>query len=227
MWEAEKREIIETALKLVQYGLVSGTAGNISRRLRDDAGKEYLVITPSSLYYDLIKTGDIAILDITGKQIAGNAMPSTELFLHLEIYHKRDDVNAVIHTHSIYATALAVAGLNIPPILDDQVYYLGGEIKVSKHELPGTVKMATEVAEAMGNTNAILMANHGALAVGKNIREAFDNCRLLERTAEIYVHALQACSGADKTGKIKTISPALFDKGRSLKSKSKRNRRTK
>jgi L-fuculose-phosphate aldolase len=212
MWEIEKKELIETALKLVQTGLVSGTAGNVSVRLRDGQNNEYIVITPSSYHYDLIKTDDMAVINLEGKQIEGILKPSTELSLHRAIYKKKDNINAVIHTHSIYATAMAVAGLNIPPVLDDQIIYLGGEIKVSRHALPGTDDMAKEVVSALGDKKAMLMANHGALAIGNTLREALDNCQLLERLANIYIHASQVYLYNLGMKKIKKISPALIEK---------------
>lgn len=207
MWENEKREIIDISLKLVENGLVSGMSGNVSVRLSDPQHGDYIAITPSSRYYDSLTIEDIAVVNTGGNQIAGNLKPSIEMNLHLEIYKVLKSVNAVIHTHSIYATALAVAGLNIPPVTDEQVLYLGGEISIASHALPGTKQMAENVLSALGNKNAVLMANHGALVTGNGIRAAFENCILLERIAKVYIYALQICGVTGSAKQIKQVSP--------------------
>jgi L-fuculose-phosphate aldolase len=212
MWDAEKKAIIEIAQNLVKTGLVSGTSGNVSVRLRSRDGSDYLAITPSSYNYELLEIDNIAVINVDGRQTEGNCKPSIELSLHLNIYRKRQMVNAVIHTHSIYATAIAVAGLNIPPILDDQVVYLGGEIMVSRHALPGSEDMANNVVSALGDKNAVLIANHGALATGNSLEQAFNNCLLLERLAKIYIHASQVHVYSLGMKKIKSISGDILEK---------------
>jgi L-fuculose-phosphate aldolase len=212
MWNAQKKEIIETIRKLVQNDLVSGTSGNASIRLKNKQGPDCVAITPSSFPYDLLEIDNIAVVGMDGKQIEGNAIPSIEMSLHLEIYRKRHRINGIIHTHSVYATAMAVAGIDIPPVLDDQILYLGGEIKVSRHALPGSIDMVNNVVAAMGNKNAVLIANHGALSVGKSLREAFDNSILLERLAKIYIHASQAYMYSMNIKKIKKLSSDAIEK---------------
>jgi L-fuculose-phosphate aldolase len=207
MWDNGKQDIIEITQKLVQNRLVSGTSGNVSLRLKNEQGEDYVAITPSSYPYDRLEIANIAVVDMNGKQIEGNISPSIELSLHLEIYRRRNNVNSVIHTHSIYATAMAVAGLNIPPVLDDQIVYLGGEIEVSEHALPGSNDMVKNVVAALGNKNAVLMAHHGALATGNSLNEAWDNCLLLERLAKIYIHSSQVYMYSMGMRKIKKISP--------------------
>jgi L-fuculose-phosphate aldolase len=110
--------------------------------------------------------------------------------LHTGIYKVRRKVNAVIHTHPVYSSVIAVAGLEIPAILDDQVSQIGGEIKVAQYALSGSPEMTRNVIAALGPRNAALMANHGAIALGRNLREAFTVCQLLEKTAKIYLFAL-------------------------------------
>lgn len=211
MWDAEKKDIIEITHRLTQTNLVSGTSGNVSMKLNDKSGRKFIAVTPSSYRYDLLEIGNIAIVDIEGGQIDGNLKPSIELLLHLEIYRKRPNVTAVIHTHSVYATALAVAGLNIPPVLDDQVVYLGGEIKVSKHALPGSKEMVKNVVSALGDKNAVLIANHGALCTGSSLIDAYDNCHLLERLAKMYIHASQVYMYSLGMKKLKNISRARLE----------------
>ena len=211
MWDAEKNNIIKTTRRLTQTDLLSGTSGNVSVKLNDKSGREFIAVTPSSYQYDLLEIGDIAIVDMEGRQIDGNLKPSIETSLHLEIYRKRPNITAIIHTHSVYATAIAVAGLNIPPVLDDQVVYLGGEIKVSKHAIPGSKEMVQNVVSALDDKNAVLIANHGALCTGNNLINAYDNCHLLERLAKIYIHASEIYMYSLGMKKLKNISGASLE----------------
>ena len=93
----------------------------------------------------------------------------------------------MIHTHSPYATVLAVAGIGIPPVVEDQVVFLGGEVKVARYAPSGTHELAANAIEALGERNAVLLAGHGAIGVGRSLREAMAVCELLEKTAMVYV----------------------------------------
>jgi L-fuculose-phosphate aldolase len=190
MWESQKQGVVETAQQMSEKGLVVGTSGNVSLRFTDSDGRDVIAITPSGLRYDLMKPDDIVIVDLEGQRIEGDLAPSIETMLHIGIYKMRRKVNAIIHTHPVYGSVIAVAGLEIPPILDDQVTQIGGEIKVAQYALSGSPEMTTNVLAALGPRNAALLANHGAIALGRNIQEAFTVCQLLEKTAKIYLLAL-------------------------------------
>jgi ribulose-5-phosphate 4-epimerase/fuculose-1-phosphate aldolase len=110
--------------------------------------------------------------------------------LHIGIYKARKDINAVIHTHSVYASAAAVAGREIPPILDDQVAFLGGEIKLARYAPSGSPELANATVAALGDRNGVLLANHGAVGTGRTMRDAFTACELIEKTAKIYLLAM-------------------------------------
>ena len=189
MWESEKKQVLEAALQMVDCGLVVGTTGNMSVRIAA-LGGDLVAITPSSCYYDLLKPKDIVIVDFNGKPVEGKLKPSVETMLHIEIYKARQQVNAVVHAHPVFSSVVAVARQKIPAILDDQVACLGGEIEVADYAPSGSQEMVRTVASALGSRNAVLMANHGALSVGKDIREAIINCELLEKVAKVYVYAL-------------------------------------
>ena len=118
------------------------------------------------------------------------AWPSVETMMHIGIYQARKNIKAVIHTHSVFASAVAVAGMDIPSILDDQVTFIGGEIKLAGHALSGSEEQVDNVIAALGNRNAVLLPNHGAVGIGKTLRDAFTVCELLEKTARIYCLAL-------------------------------------
>jgi len=192
MWNTEREAVLEAAKELAQKGYVTGTMGNVSMRLTAPDGIERLAITPSNRYYDTLILDDIIITDFNGKRVEGKLQPSVETVLHTEIYKVRTEVNAVIHAHSIFGSVAAIAGLDIPAILDDQLVCLGGEIKVSPYALPHSQDLVRNVISALGPRNAVILANHGTLTVGKDMKEAFTNCEVLEKTAKIYINALHA-----------------------------------
>lgn len=189
-WQEEKRLVLETSRKMVEKGLVVGKSGNISLRLPPEAGRDLLAITPSSRYYDLLAVNDIQVIDFETEPVEGDLPPSSETLLHIGIYRARKNINAVIHTHSVFASAIAVAGREIPVILDDQVTFIGGEIRLAEYALPGSEELVDHVITAFGERNAVLLPNHGAIGIGRNMRDAFTVCELLEKTAKIYFCAL-------------------------------------
>ena len=189
-WDSEKKVVLEAARRMAEKGLVVGTSGNISTRFREPGGRDLVAITPNNLFYDVMVSDDIGIVDLEGAHVEGELTTSIETMLHIGIYKARSKVNAVIHTHPIFSSIFAVTGMNIPPVLDDQVTYLGGEIEVAEYSLPGSQDLVTNVVPALGPRNAVILANHGALTVGRDMREAFTNCEMLEKTAQIYINAL-------------------------------------
>jgi len=190
-WLEEKKLVLTTARKMAERGLVVGTSGNVSLRLLPENGRELLAITPTSRYYDLLEPDDIQIIDFEAEPVEGDLPPSVETMLHIGIYQKRKNVNAVIHTHSVYASALAVAHLEIPPILEDQMVVMGGEIKVAGYAASGSEEQVNNVLEALEDCNAAILANHGSIGVGRDLREAFTVCEMLEKTARIYYLSLE------------------------------------
>lgn len=189
-WQDEKRQVLEASQKMLDKGLVVGTSGNVSLRLPPEDGRELLAITPNRRYYDLLTIDDIQVIDFEGEPVEGELVPSVETMLHIGIYQTRRNINAVIHTHSVFASAISVTGLEIPAILDDQVTFLGGEIKLAKYALPGSQELVENVLAALGERNAVLLPNHGAIGIGRTMREAFTTCELVEKTAKIYLLAL-------------------------------------
>ena len=187
-WQEEKRNVLETALKMSACGMVVGTAGNISVRL--PGKRPLLAITPSSLPYDTLTPDDIQIVDFDGEKVEGELRPSMETMLHIGIYKARKDTNAIIHTHSVYASAVSVTGQEIPPILEDQVAFLGGGIKLARYAPSGSRELADAAVTALGDNNGVLLANHGTVGTGLTLRDAFTACELIEKTSRIYLLAL-------------------------------------
>jgi L-fuculose-phosphate aldolase len=189
-WRAEKEAVMKAAQQMADKELVVGTSGNVSMRLRETGGRELVAITPNDRYYDLINIDDIGIVDFDGNLVEGKLKTSIETMLHIGIYKARKKVNAVIHTHPVFSSVFSVTGQAIPAILDDQITYLGGEIKVADYSLPGSQELVQNAVPALGQRNAVILANHGALTVGRDMREAFTNMEMLEKTARIYIYAL-------------------------------------
>jgi len=210
-WREEKKTVLEAAQKMLEKGLVVGTAGNVSLRLPPEGERQLLAITPSARHYDLLGVDDIQIVDFNGKTVEGGLRPSMEMMLHIGIYRARKNVNAVIHTHSVFASAVSVAGRDIPPILDDQVAFLGGGIKLAEHTISGSPEQVANILAALGDRNAVLLPNHGAIGTGRTMRDAFTACELIEKTARIYLLALSAGTVNHLPAEAIEAEKALYD----------------
>lgn len=182
-----KQIVVWAGRKMIERGLVAGTWGNISIRDRISGS---IAITPSGKLYDQIQIADIVIVDPDGIVLSGSR-PSSELALHLAIYKSRTDVCSIVHTHSLYATACAVAGKSIPPSLEELVQVVGGPVVVAEYALPGTETLASNAVAALGDRSAVLLSNHGAVACGTSVEEALLIAELVEKAAHIHVIAEQ------------------------------------
>ena len=202
-WLDEKKQILEAARKMLEKGLVVGIGGNISLRLAPKADRQLLAITPSSRYYDSMVAEDIQIIDFQGQRVAGNLNPSVETGLHIGIYQAKRNVNAIMHTHSVFASAVSVAGLNIPPITEDQVACLGGKIELAGHAPSGSRELVKNVLDALENRRAVLLQNHGAIAIGRTLTDAFMASELIEKTAKVFILARYA-------GKVNQLPPEII-----------------
>lgn len=188
-WNIQKQAVADAARTMADLGLVSGTAGNISVRLEADEGRDLMAVTPASTAYETMTADDVVVTDFDVEPVEGDRLPSSESLLHVGIYQRRPDAGAVVHTHSIYSSVLAVSGIDLPPVIDEVVIYVGGTVKVSRYGYPGTEELADNVCEALGSNKAAFIANHGAVAVGRSLEEAMDICLLVERASQIYVMA--------------------------------------
>ncbi|MGI6119402.1 MAG: class II aldolase/adducin family protein [Desulfosporosinus sp.] len=187
-----RRKVVEKGREMLATNLTVGTWGNISCRV---SGEEYIAITPSGMGYKNLVPEDIVVLDLRGNTISGTRKPSIELPLHLAIYNARADVQAIVHTHSVYATAMAVARREIPAAVEDLVQIVGGNVRLSEYALPGTEQLSINTVKALDGRNAVLLANHGMLGVGRNLEEAFSVCQVVEKSAQITLLA-QLIGGA-------------------------------
>lgn len=189
-WPEEKNQVLEAGREIARKGLVVGTAGNVSHRITPGDRRELLAITPSGRYYDSLTLNDIQVIDFEVEPVEGDLAPSVETMLHIGIYQARKNINAVIHTHSTFASAISVAGMDIPAILDEQVTFLGGEIKLSEYAMSGSEELVENALAALEERNAVLLANHGVVGIGRTMRDALTACELVEKTARVYISAL-------------------------------------
>lgn len=177
-----RKKVIETARKMLKYGLTTGTWGNISIR-----HNEILVaITPSGVDYETMIPEDVVIVDLSGKVIDGNLKPSSEMPMHLAIYCERSDVQAVVHTHSPYASAFAVLGKEIPVVLAEMGSVVGGSVLVTPYCRPGSMEMGRDVVRCLRDRSGVLLGNHGVVAIGSTIDEALVAAMVIEDGARIY-----------------------------------------
>jgi len=183
------QEIVQCAKKMEAAGFVIGTSGNVSARVPDEAK---FLITPSSLPYAEMKPEDTILMSFEGEVLSGERSPSSEYRVHLKIYQARKDVNAVLHTHSLHASALACLHLPIPTFVDELIMAVGGPVSVSDYAVPGSQELADNAAAALGDRAAALLANHGTLCVGSSLVAAFHVAELLERAAQMYLVARTA-----------------------------------
>lgn len=187
-----KKLIVESGLKMLNSGMTVETWGNLSVR---DARTGWVYLTPSGMDYSKISEADVVVCDSDGNIVEGHRKPTIEKDLHLEIYKKRNDVNAIVHTHPIYSTVFSCMGEDIPPIIDEAAQVLMGTCRRADYALPGTAELAENCVKALGDTAmSCLLQSHGAVCVGKDMNAAFKVARVLEMTAEIY-YRIRATGG--------------------------------
>jgi L-fuculose-phosphate aldolase len=182
---SEREEIVRFGRKLVTAQLTSGTGGNLSIFNRDSG---LIAISPSGIEYDEMDPADVPLVDGNGLVVEGGRKPSSELGFHLALYRKRPDITAVVHTHSVYATTLACLNWEIPAV-HYLVAFSGHKVPLAPYATFGSDELAANVASAIGDHNAVLLANHGLVTVGPNLATAFAVAEEIELVARIYYQA--------------------------------------
>lgn len=178
----ERKLVVEYGKKLITNNLTTGSGGNISIFNRE---KGLVAVSPSGLDYFETKVEDIVIVDLDGNTIEGNLKPSSETGMHLIFYKNREDANAIVHTHSKFATAIACMGWDLKPV-HYLIGFAGYDVKCAKYATYGSQELAENALDAIGNRNAVLLGNHGLIALGTNIQRAFSTAEHLEFVSEIY-----------------------------------------
>jgi L-fuculose-phosphate aldolase len=187
--EATARTLLAaTGRRMIESGLVTGTAGNLSLR----TGPDTIAITPSSVAYDTIEPVDICLMSVgDDSQLDGSRVPSSEWPMHRAIY-RSSDAEAIVHTHSFNATAVSSIVDELPAI-HYYILRLGGEsVRVAPFRPFGSQELADTVSEALADRNTALLQNHGAISYGPTLDEAFERAALLEWLAMVYLRARSA-----------------------------------
>ena len=182
LMKEERELIVEYGKKLISAGLTKGTGGNLSIFSRKE---RIFAITPSGIDYYDIKPEDVVVLNLKGEKVEGDMKPSSEVEMHRVFYERRNDIDAIIHTHTIYATTLACLNWSLPPV-HYMIATAGLDVRCAKYATYGTKELAENAYEAMIDRKAVLLANHGLLAGGMNLAEAFNITEEIEYCAELY-----------------------------------------
>lgn len=188
-WEAEREAVARTARRMADLGLALGVEGNVSLRIPLGEGRWGMAITPRGKDYGTLTGAQVVVVDADLEPLEGDLLPSSEALLHREVYRARPDVGAVVHTHSPHATALAVLGREIPPILDEVALLVGGAVPVADYAFSGSEELARHAVQALKDRGAVLLRHHGAVAVGPDLRHALDTALAVERCAQVYLLA--------------------------------------
>lgn len=183
--EQERKTIVEYGKKLIQAQLTTGTGGNLSICNREQG---LVAIKPSGIDYFEMQPEDVVVVDLQGNKVDGKLKPSSEISFHLGLINHRADVNAVVHTHQVYATTIACLNWELPA-----VHYLvglsGNKVPVAPYATYGSKELSENIINSIGDYNACLMANHGLVTVGVNMAAAFAVAEELELVCRLYYQA--------------------------------------
>lgn len=181
----ERAEVIRIAQKMITDGLVVGTSGNVSLR-----SGELVAATPSGVDYDGLTVDDIAVVRLDGTVVEGDLPPTSELPMHLTAYTEHE-VQAVVHTHSLHATALSLLRDDVPAV-HYQLAEMGGVVRVADYATFGTDRLARNMSAALEGRGACVLRNHGTVAVGSTPAAAYNRARQLEWLCELWLTARRA-----------------------------------
>ena len=173
-------DVLRAAQEMHRLGLVVGTAGNVSARDGD-----IVCITPAGLPYDEMSERDLVALSPGGDQIDGERRPSSEYRVHLAVYAARPEVAAIVHTHSVHATAWSCLGEPLDTQVKEFAQATGGEVRTAADAPPGTDQIAHNAVAALDGRNAALLYRHGVLALGGSLARALVVAQVVERHAEM------------------------------------------
>ena len=180
-----KSELIYYSKLCYQNKFVAAADGNISVRTK----KNYILATATETCKGNLKISDLVKVNLKGKKVEGKKQPSTELKLHLFIYHQRKDINAIVHTHPKFSTAFAASGIALDKPVFPEIYLKLGKIPLAKYATPSTEEVPASMVNFVKDYNAVLMANHGLVTYAKSLEEAYYLTEKIEQFAEISHYA--------------------------------------
>lgn len=206
MFDAARHDVWLHARRMWEARLVVASAGNVSCR----AGDGRIAITPSGVPYETLAAEQIVVVDLESGTAEGPAArPSYELPMHLAIYRAMPRVDAIVHTHAPYITALSVLRRPLPPVIDEMMMYFGGTVEVADYAFTGTEAVGSNVVRALGDRAGAMLANHGNVCVGRTLAQALHVAITMEACAQAYVEAL-------KIGEPVTLPPEAIAAGRRM-----------
>ena len=167
MYESERQQIIDAGLALDRYRLISLSGGNVSMRIG-----EHVLVTPSGMAYETLVPADVVVLDLEGDVIEGERRPSVDTVALLYIFNHLPAVNAIIHTHQRFATAIGLVMDELPAFCTTMVNATHGPIKVAPYSSAASLDMGIKTVENIGGCRAVVLRNHGVVAVGPTLKEA-------------------------------------------------------
>jgi L-fuculose-phosphate aldolase len=182
-----KNNIIEAGKRAYARGYVAANDGNISARI----DKKHVLITLTGISKGFMKTSDLIVVDMHGKIISGKRKPTSEIQMHIQIYKERADVNSVCHLHPPYATGFAVAGIPLDQDVLSEAVIVLGKVPLVEYGTPGTEELYSKLLLHLQDSDAFLLANHGALTVGTDVFDAYNKMETLEHVAQIVFIAKQ------------------------------------
>lgn len=185
LMQRQREELVEYGKKLVTHNLTKGTGGNLSIYDRE---KGLMAITPSGIDFFEIRPKDIVLMDREAKVVEGEQKPSSEWRMHSEIYRCREDIDAVIHAHTTFATVLACLRWDLPAA-HYMIAVAGEDVRCARYATYGTQELADYAVAAMEDRKAVLLANHGILAGSADLKNAFNIVEEIEYCSEIYYRA--------------------------------------
>ena len=188
MFEKEKQAVIDTALRIKEYELIALAGGNVSMRLPDGD----ILVTPSGTYYETMRPQDVLLMDIEGNVKEGDLKPSVDTIALLYIYKHMPEVNAIIHTHQVYATAVGLIEDKLPAVTTTLSNVTLGEVNVAPYSSPASLNMGIETVENINGKRAVILKHHGVVTVGGNLKEAMYAAIYMEETAKAYLAAKAA-----------------------------------
>jgi L-fuculose-phosphate aldolase len=183
-WKTRK-DIVSVARKLYEKGLVAATDGNISVRIQPDR----ILISSAGRSLGNLTPEDLAYVDLQGNPLQMTQRPSSELPMHLEIYQQRPNINAVIHAHPSYATAITLAGLSLSEPILPEVVVMFGQVPTAAYATPSTIESAEVIRPLIKNHDVILLDHHGAVAFSQDLEDAFNKIEKLEQAAKTIIIA--------------------------------------
>lgn len=200
-----RQEMVRVGRLMWERGYLAATDGNLSARL----GSGRLLVTPSGLSKGFLSENDLLTIGLDGSPVPSyrgqGQRPSSEILMHLEVYRQRPDVGAAIHAHPPLATACSIAGVSLARCIIPEVIVSLGGIPTAKYATPGTDEVSESIRQAIRDYDALILAHHGSLTVGKTLWEAYMRLERVEQTAQITLAAQQL-------GRVRTLPPEAVER---------------